>query len=235
MGSGKRASMREGPLANLFRKTETEGLEPPRAEEPPERATPTPQERLRHAFSSEIPGDMHGPARRGAASRARRLPVVRGARRSRRRAAAAGRRRRRRRRERRQPHDRGRGLGRRVHRAQHRRAVAAAVVRARDAADRRRHHARARLGLRSRPRPPGGDGGLRPDQVAAQGLGHGVHHRGRGRRHRHRRGAGRRARGARARRAGRRHRHQAVRLRGHAPAAGGRGGDRGARPTRSTR
>ena len=38
MGSGKRASMREGPLANLFRKTETEGLEgsapAPRAEEP---------------------------------------------------------------------------------------------------------------------------------------------------------------------------------------------------------
>ena len=69
MGSGKRASMREGPLANLFRKTETEGLEhagaasgaaPP---EPvvPERATPTPQERLRHAFSSEIPGDMMAP------------------------------------------------------------------------------------------------------------------------------------------------------------------------------
>src|SRR5690349_11228238 len=74
MGSGKRASMREGPLANLFRKTETEGLEgepvpAPRAEEPiptpepvvPERATPTPQERLRHAFSSEIPGDMMAP------------------------------------------------------------------------------------------------------------------------------------------------------------------------------
>ena len=69
MGSGKRASMREGPLANLFRKTETEGLEPlepPAAEEPrepgvPERATPTPQERLRHAFSAEIPGDMMAP------------------------------------------------------------------------------------------------------------------------------------------------------------------------------
>src|SRR4051795_6576761 len=66
MGSGKRASMREGPLANLFRKTETEGLEPrpPQAEEPPavpERATPTPQERLRHAFSAEIPGDMMAP------------------------------------------------------------------------------------------------------------------------------------------------------------------------------
>jgi cell division protein FtsZ len=59
MGSGKRASMREGPLANLFRKTETEGLEP-RAEDPspPERVTPTPQERLRHAFSSDVPGDM---------------------------------------------------------------------------------------------------------------------------------------------------------------------------------
>lgn len=68
MGSGKRASMREGPLANLFRKTETEGLQdppqqPPQAEEAavPERATPTPQERLRHAFSSEIPGDMMAP------------------------------------------------------------------------------------------------------------------------------------------------------------------------------
>src|SRR4051794_26948339 len=76
MGSGKRASMREGPLANLFRKTETEGLEPapPQGQEPPaspqpteqpvvpERATPTPQERLRHAFSSEIPGDTMAPA-----------------------------------------------------------------------------------------------------------------------------------------------------------------------------
>ncbi|MBE2319180.1 cell division protein FtsZ [Solirubrobacter sp. CPCC 204708] len=81
MGSGKRASMREGPLANLFRKTETEGLgeqpQPPavRAEEPrvdepqqpavPERATPvqppSPQERLRHAFSTDVPGDMMAP------------------------------------------------------------------------------------------------------------------------------------------------------------------------------
>src|SRR3954454_4984269 len=63
MGSGKRASMREGPLANLFRKTETEGLEPRKGEEPalPERPTPTPQERMRHAFSAEIPGDMMAP------------------------------------------------------------------------------------------------------------------------------------------------------------------------------
>jgi cell division protein FtsZ len=65
MGSGKRASMREGPLAALFRKTETEGL-PPAAESPepterPERATPTPEERLRNAFSSDVPGDMMAP------------------------------------------------------------------------------------------------------------------------------------------------------------------------------
>jgi cell division protein FtsZ len=70
MGSGKRASMREGPLAALFRKTETEGLEPRKAEDPaapapepelPPRATPTPQERLRNAFSSDVPGDMMAP------------------------------------------------------------------------------------------------------------------------------------------------------------------------------
>jgi cell division protein FtsZ len=85
MASGKRASMREGPLAALFRKTETEGLPPgterppaapPRAEEepppapraeapapPPEpvRRAPTPQERLRQAFSSDIPDNMMAP------------------------------------------------------------------------------------------------------------------------------------------------------------------------------
>src|SRR6476619_2949955 len=72
MGSGKRASMREGPLAALFRKTETEGLEPqnapaaPAAEQPeeqplPARATPTPEERLRNAFSQDVPGDMMSP------------------------------------------------------------------------------------------------------------------------------------------------------------------------------
>jgi cell division protein FtsZ len=72
MGSGKRASMREGPLAALFRKTETEGLEarkpegeqpaaPGQEPEPPQRTTPTPQERLRHAFSSDVPGDIMAP------------------------------------------------------------------------------------------------------------------------------------------------------------------------------
>src|SRR3954454_19035925 len=63
MGSGKRASMREGPLAALFRKTETEGLESQRPQQPPaERPIPTPEERLRHAFSSDVPGDMMAPA-----------------------------------------------------------------------------------------------------------------------------------------------------------------------------
>jgi len=69
----KRASMREGPLAALFRKTETEGLEPalsapsgdPQAESAapaPEAPKPEPvltaQQRLREAFGSELPSDM---------------------------------------------------------------------------------------------------------------------------------------------------------------------------------
>ena len=96
MGSGKRASMREGPLAALFRKTDAddeaqpvspvhdarppEPAPPPVAAAPepvpepqpappsraPEPATeaarvPTPQERLRHAFSSDIPDNMMAP------------------------------------------------------------------------------------------------------------------------------------------------------------------------------
>ena len=82
MASGKRASMREGPLSALFRKTE-EGQETPPAappakakakpapEPPPERQpeaeerpaprTPTPQERLRHAFSSDLPDNIMTP------------------------------------------------------------------------------------------------------------------------------------------------------------------------------
>src|SRR4051794_2161844 len=85
MASGKRASMREGPLAALFRKTEEEGLEerpaPPREDPaaeahpqpqqlPPRREPPAPQppqerpaprapvQRLRDVFSSDIPDNM---------------------------------------------------------------------------------------------------------------------------------------------------------------------------------
>jgi len=70
MGSGKRASMREGPLAALFRKTENEGLEPMAGEAPAPRSeaaqpdagrVPTPQERLRHAFSSDLPENIMAP------------------------------------------------------------------------------------------------------------------------------------------------------------------------------
>jgi cell division protein FtsZ len=77
MPTGKRASMREGPLAALFRKTAEEGQpgespeeetrpearvepEPRRIEEPApeEPRIPTPQERLRQAFSSDIPESL---------------------------------------------------------------------------------------------------------------------------------------------------------------------------------
>jgi len=89
MDNAKRASMREGPLAALFRKTEGEelpgeapppgagspephpresGLPHPALSAPPPAAplqdaqVPTPQERLRHAFSSEIPESLMEPA-----------------------------------------------------------------------------------------------------------------------------------------------------------------------------
>src|SRR5262249_11355773 len=81
MASGKRASMREGPLAALFRRTDEAapathaGERPPQeehcetrcAEEPTSPPapsaprTPTPQERLRHAFSSDLPENMMAP------------------------------------------------------------------------------------------------------------------------------------------------------------------------------
>jgi cell division protein FtsZ len=83
MANPKRASMREGPLAALFRKTEEAEKEPHqeakpasappdprqtgvphpalaagRADDAEEQHVPTPQERLRHAFSSEIPESL---------------------------------------------------------------------------------------------------------------------------------------------------------------------------------
>ena len=112
MGSAKRASMREGPLAALFRKTEEleggdreddrekqakaqseaqpeqpeqpdaagegreRGAPHPALRAPDEEAphVPTPRERLRHAFSSELPEDM---LERGSARSApRRTPAA---------------------------------------------------------------------------------------------------------------------------------------------------------------
>jgi cell division protein FtsZ len=80
MPTGKRASMREGPLAALFRKTTEDPATPqerersPKPEQPPaagrsassqpvaevaeERHIPSPQERLRQAFSSDIPESL---------------------------------------------------------------------------------------------------------------------------------------------------------------------------------
>jgi cell division protein FtsZ len=81
MPTGKRASMREGPLADLFRKNTEDPIpaerdasaqqpqastssDPPASEsqssqsEPPERRVPSPQERLRNAFSADIPENV---------------------------------------------------------------------------------------------------------------------------------------------------------------------------------
>src|ERR1700693_4104861 len=78
MPTGKRASMREGPLAALFRKTaedpaneqerERKPKQKPEADRPAasqptaevaaERHIPSPQERLRHAFSTDIPESL---------------------------------------------------------------------------------------------------------------------------------------------------------------------------------
>ena len=74
MASGKRASMREGPLAALFRNTEDEGAEEKPAPAPKEKdvraepverpatsryeGVPTPEERLRSVFSSDIPENI---------------------------------------------------------------------------------------------------------------------------------------------------------------------------------
>ena len=63
----------------------------------------------------------------------------------------------------------------------------------------------------------GGDGGLRPREGPAEGLGHDLHHRGRRRWHGHGRGADRRADRARSGRADGGDRDQAVRLRGLPP------------------
>src|SRR5690349_9724154 len=61
MASGKRASMREGPLAALFRKTEEEGLHgdgDAERERRERRAARSPEQRLREVFSTDIPENI---------------------------------------------------------------------------------------------------------------------------------------------------------------------------------
>ena len=68
MTIGKRANMREGPLADLFRKTAEDTSAPAQSGET-EPGPPAPHERLRHAFSPDIPdltGERHAMPDRGA-------------------------------------------------------------------------------------------------------------------------------------------------------------------------
>ena len=88
MASGKRASMREGPLAALFRSTEQQSEEEatkarkpasaaaptspqPEAPDTDEVPIPSPQERLRHAFSADIPENVMSPSTPAARERPR--------------------------------------------------------------------------------------------------------------------------------------------------------------------
>jgi cell division protein FtsZ len=83
--------MREGPLAALFRRTDEEGEEAPKHEAEPtppappapepeaevaEPTIPSPQERLRHAFSSDIPENVLSPATPAARGRPRVDPIA---------------------------------------------------------------------------------------------------------------------------------------------------------------
>ncbi len=253
MASGKRASMREGPLAALFRKTEEDGA--PKADAPEQR-----EEVRREPVERRPPPE---PAR----ARARTVPVavrapqdrlLRGHPREHHGARA-------------RPATQPERAPRNEHEPVHLPAspltrkpvlrvvgVGGAGVNAVDrmieaqvegvefiavntdmqsleesSAPTRVHigddvHARPRLGLEPRARPPVGHRAVRRAQEPAQGRGHDLHHRRRRWRHRH----GRRARGGadlpRGGRAHRGHRHQAVRLRGRPARRPGRGRDRGA-------
>ena len=245
MASGKRASMREGPLAALFRKTEEHGLEDevPAPESPePRRAAPhggrggarrgrRGRAAHPHAAGAAAPRLLLGDPREHPGARARSLRALGGARavaraRERRQPGAARGGRGRGRRQRRQPDGGGRGRGRRLPRHQHRPAIPPAVGRPPDAAHRRRPHAGPRLGVGPRPRAPVRDGRARPHQVPAQGLGHDLHHRRRRWRHGNGRRAHRRADRPGAGGADGGHRDQAVRLRGLPPRRAGAGGRR---------
>ena len=269
MPTGKRASMREGPLAALFRKTAqdvddrtgtqerapaapgapesaaSEDRAGPPAEEPASPAVgpeaeeepriPLPHERLRHAFSADIPENllerpsapeplMPEPAQRepehdvyARVTRDESAPEP----------SAGG------------PVLRVVGVGGAGVNAINRMveaeiegveflaintdlAVAPAVRRARDAPHRRLDHARAGVGVEPGARPGCGARGVRPDQGDAPRLGHGVHRRRRRRRNGYRRGADRGSDRPRARCADGRDRHASVPVRRLPPARPGR-------------
>ena len=255
MASGKRASMREGPLAALFRRTEEDAADATaaaaddaaaaeRAAAPEAPAAPAPSAPHPSLLASSAP------ARSGRGARARRARRRRSAcappspPTSRRTCSKPPRRMPRARRLRASSSQRAPGLGPVLRVVGVGGAGVNAVNRMIEAEvagvefiavntdqqslqqsaahltrlDRRVAHARARLRLGPVARPPRGDGGVRPHQVAAQGLRHDLHHGRRRRRHRHGRGARRRADRAGSRCVDGRHRHEAVRLRGLAPA-----------------
>ena len=271
--SGKRASMREGPLAALFRKTEEEGLEqrpaddpavgepastpsqpaarerrpepepvsPPPADEDqdsdPDRSVPSPRDRLRHAFSSSIPENIldRGASAPSPAPRAPEpepfpsaerdvfatpapagLPVLR--------VVGVG----------------GAGVNavNRMVEAEIQGIEFLAINTDLQSLHQSAAHATLHIGaevtrgLGSGSNPDLGrqaaHGGVRQDQVAAQGRRHGVRRRRRRRRDRHRCRSGGGAHRPRAGRADRGHRHQAVRIRGRPTRRPGRCRRRGA-------
>ncbi len=228
MPTGKRASMREGPLAALFRRTtEDQASDSPAADAPARQAAQERAGRTTAAAGPAPPRPAGGrwrsrsrasprprsacarpspPTSRRACSsgpRPPRPPAAHGDRagRSLRRDLHASgtdgqpghprRRSRRRRRQRGQPDGRGRGRGRRVPGHQHRPSVPSALGGPRDAAHRRDRDPGLGSGADPTLGTPGRARGLRPDQVDAPRLGHGVHRRRRRRRHRHRGGADR--------------------------------------------
>ena len=276
MATGKRASMREGPLAALFRKTAEDPArrDASRAAQPPSerrrrargaarpqprrRAAaaaqaqrrlrargarspiPTPQERLRHAFSGGHPRE-HAGAPQEAAPRAgaRRVRAGRSAMQPLRA-------------ERRQPVLRVVGVGGAGVNAVNRMVEAEiegveflAINTDLQSLQQSAAHETLHIGdsvtrglgsgLEPRPRPAGRARGVRPHQGDAARLRHDLHRRRRRRRHRHRRRPGRRPDRPRARRADGRDRHPAVPVRGLAAPRAGRGRDRRRWPTRSTR
>ena len=186
-----RASMREGPLAELFRATEARAAPAARAAGTADRAfavrpTPAPDPPATDADPCRRSGTRSRalpPRRAAAAARPLARPAARPAGAAR---AWAGqrvvprghprRRCRRRRPERARSHDRRRHHAGRFRRGQHRHPAAADKRRADEDPHRQRAHRGARLGLGSGGRPSRRRGRLRRDQARAARLRHGLRH-----------------------------------------------------------